>query len=227
LSELIRGAPNGSAKDQLTIASVRKTLDSVNQLATQMSALIEKMNRGEGLAGAMVSDETNGRELLNRVSRAADAIQGTSDRVNKLVARFEKSRGLASRFLEDEQLADEVLANLRQSSNDLKEILYKINSGQGTAGLMVNDPTLYYELKNVLGGGTGWGLWLYQRVRGVLSPFSSAESESALMSPAPPPQLGSAFMAPSPPPTPAATPPAAKEGGASDAPSPTSQSTPE
>ena len=226
LSELIRGAPSGSQQDQLTIASIRKTLDSVNQLSIQMSALIGKINRGEGLVGAMLSNETNGRELLNRVSRAADAIQSTSDRVNKLVTRFENSHGLAARFLEDEQLADEVLANLKQSSNDLKEILYKINASQGTAGLIVNDPTLYYDMKSVFGGGSGWGLWLYERVRGVLSPFSSPESEATPMSPAPPPQLGSALMPPLSPPTPTATPAAAPEGAAAGAQSPTSESTP-
>ncbi|MGH7865574.1 MAG: MlaD family protein [Candidatus Binataceae bacterium] len=226
LSELIRGTANGAEQDQLTVASIRKTLDSVNQLSVQMTALIGKMNRGEGLAGAMLSNETDGRELLTRVSRAADAIQSTSDRLNKLITRFENSRGLAARFLQDEPLADEVLSNLKQSTTDLKEILHKINAGQGTAGQLVNDPSLYYEIKSMFSGGTGWGLRLYRGVRGALSPFSSFESEPIPMSPAPPPQLGSALMPPASMSMPAASPSTLDASAAVDAPSPSPPSTP-
>jgi len=227
LSELIRGAPNGSPQDQLTIASIRKTLDSVNQLSGQMSVVLEKINRGDGLMGAMLSSETNGQELLTRVSRAADAIQNSSNRLNAVIGRFEKSRGLASRMLDDEQLADEVLTNLKQSSNDLKQILYKINTGQGTVGLMVNDPALYNEMKSVFGGGTGWGLWFYQRVRGVLSPFSSPEQEVVPMSPAPPPQLRSSLMPETVPSTPSSAAPAASGAATAGGPAPPMKSPPE
>jgi phospholipid/cholesterol/gamma-HCH transport system substrate-binding protein len=174
LSELVRGSPD--PKNRLTVASIRETLDNVNRLSMQMEQLVQKINRGQGLAGAMLSEDTDGKALLNRLASTADSVQASTRRLDSLMQRFEKSDGLAKRLLEDEQLAQEVLTNLRASSDDLRQILHKINAGEGTVGLMVNDPTLYNELKSIFGGGTGWGLWLWQSLRGVFYPFSGPEA---------------------------------------------------
>jgi hypothetical protein len=51
------------------------------------------------------------------------------------------------------------MGNLQRSSQDLSQILHKINTGQGTLGAMVNDPSLYNEAK---GGSAAAGVGVCQ-----------------------------------------------------------------
>ncbi len=151
LSELVHGAQD--QQNQLNLASIQKTFESVNRLSSDMEEMIAHMNRGKGIAGALLSDETNGKRFLDNLDRTVHSLQETSQRVDKLVARFEGGQGLIPQLMENKQYADELLPELKQSSADLKDILHKINGSQGTIGLMVNDPTLYVELKSMLGVG--------------------------------------------------------------------------
>ena len=52
--------------------------------------------------------------------------------------------------MEDQRYAGQVMNNLRRSSNDMREVLDKVNSRQGTLGLLINDPSLYNETTNLM-----------------------------------------------------------------------------
>ncbi len=180
LSVLLKGGPTRPGEPQLTLADVHKAFGSLERLSSDMSRMIGKINRGEGLAGAMLSDRTNGRRLLAGVERAMASMIDTSRKLNALADRFNRAQGTVPRLLEDKQYADELLANLRESSGNLRGILRKINSGQGTVGLAVNDPALYNEAKGFLGesGSVGWGIHLLNGVYSLTHPFSAGFSET-------------------------------------------------
>ncbi len=186
LSELVKGAPAGQAP-QLTLADLRKTFDNMNKLAAQMDVMLGKVNRGQGLAGAMFSDKTNGKELLDKVRSAATSMQETSQKLNLLVDRFNKGNGVVQRLLDDQQYANQLLANLQTSLADMKDILRKIDSGQGSVGLAVNDPTLYNDAKTTLGGGgsIGWGVKMLNGLYGITHPFSGGATTQPITSAAP------------------------------------------
>ncbi len=44
-----------------------------------------------------------------------------------------------------------VLKNLRVASNELKEITERVNRGEGTVGGLVNDPSIYNDIRSLLG----------------------------------------------------------------------------
>jgi phospholipid/cholesterol/gamma-HCH transport system substrate-binding protein len=46
----------------------------------------------------------------------------------------------------------DVVAEAIQAGATLNSILRKVDGGEGTAGLLVNDPTLYEDLKLLVGG---------------------------------------------------------------------------
>ena len=75
--------------------------------------------------------------------------------------------------MENKDFSDDVITNIRQSSHDLKDILQKINSSQGTAGLIVNDPTLYNQLTGFMDNGGGWGLRFINGFYDLTHPFAS------------------------------------------------------
>jgi phospholipid/cholesterol/gamma-HCH transport system substrate-binding protein len=187
LSELVKGAPDGQ-QPQLTLADIRKTFDNMNQLAAEMDVMLEKVNRGQGLAGAMFSEQTNGKELLDKVQSAATSMNQTAVKLNQLVDRFNQGNGAVQRLLSDQQYANQLLNNLQVSLADMKDILRKIDDGQGSVGLAVNDPSLYHDAKTFLGGGggsMGWGMKMLNGLYGVTHPFHGGDATQPLTAPVP------------------------------------------
>src|SRR6202035_3398144 len=109
-----------------------------------------------------------------------------------------KGNGTVGRLLSDQQYANQLLANMQTSLADMKDILRKIDDSQGSVGLAVNDPTLYYDAKNFLGGNgsIGWGVRMLNGVYSLTHPFSrsstaqpiAASPMRAASAPAPAPQ---------------------------------------
>ncbi len=56
-------------------------------------------------------------------------------------------------------------ARVENASERLENVLAKIDEGEGTLGLLVNDPTAYADLKALLGGAKGNRLlrWMVER----------------------------------------------------------------
>jgi phospholipid/cholesterol/gamma-HCH transport system substrate-binding protein len=173
LTELVKGSPNGTPPP-LTLADLRTTFDNMNKLAVQMNVMLEKVNHGRGLAGAMMSDKTDGKKLLDEVQQAAVTMRDTAQKVNVLVDKFNRSNGAVQRLLTDQQYANRLLANMQTSLADMKDILRKIDKGQGSVGLAVNDPSLYYDAKNFLGGNgsIGWGVRMLNGFYSLTHPFN-------------------------------------------------------
>jgi phospholipid/cholesterol/gamma-HCH transport system substrate-binding protein len=173
LAELIKGEPKGT-QPLLTVADLRTTFDNMNKLAVLMNSMLEKVNRGRGLAGAMLSDKTDGKQLLDKVQTAATSMKETAQKVSLLMDRFTKGNGAVQRLLSDQQYANQLLANMQASLADMKDVLRKIDDGQGSVGLAVNDPSLYYDAKNFLGGNgsIGWGVRMLNGVYSLTHPFS-------------------------------------------------------
>jgi phospholipid/cholesterol/gamma-HCH transport system substrate-binding protein len=166
LGQLMRG-------DKFSLASMQQTFEHLDRASIQLELMLSRINRGQGLAGAMLSEKVNGRKVVQDFAASAASLKVSAERIETLTARLEKAQGLAPRLIEDRQYADEVMRELRDSSRNLEEILRKINTGQGTAGLLVNDPGLYNDAKNLLGGG-GWGLPIMRGLYSLTHPFSGA-----------------------------------------------------
>lgn len=178
LAELIKGGEPNGAQPPLTLADLRTTFDNMNKLAVQMNMMLDKVNRGRGLAGAMLSDKTDGKKLLDEVESAAATMKDTAQKVSLLVDRFNKGNGAVERLLSDEQYANQLLANMQTSLADMKDILRKIDDSQGSVGLAVNDPSLYYDAKSFLGGNgsLGWGVRMLNGVYSLTHPFSRSST---------------------------------------------------
>ncbi len=178
VSELVRGEDANQPKDRLTLETIQRTLDHVDKLSVALELTMDRVNKGQGLVGAMLSDETNGKQFLDNVSDTTAKIRETSARLDGLIARFDKAHGIIPQLMENKDFSDDVLPNLRQSSRDLKDILQKINSSRGTVGLMVNDPTLYKRLTGFMDNSGGWGIRLVNGLYDLTHPLSSPSPSS-------------------------------------------------
>ena len=185
LSELVRGEDANQPADRLTLESIQRTLAHVDTLSVALGKAMDRVNRGQGLIGAMLSNETDGKQFIDNLSDTAAKIRQTSARLDTVLARFDKANGIIPQLMENKEFSDDVLPNLRQSSRDLKDILQKIDTSRGTAGLMVNDPTLYNQLTSFLDNGGGWGIrlvsGLYNLTHPLASPAPGADAQPVML----------------------------------------------
>ncbi len=188
LAELIRGPSNPKEKP-LTLASIGQTLDNVQKLTAELDLAVDRIERGQGVLGAMLSPQTNGRRVVTNIISAVDSLrtasahlEETSTQIHDLAERMNRANGLLPQLMEDQKYAGRVMNNLRRSSDDMREVLDKINSRHGTLGLLVDDPGLYNNATNLV-SASGWGVSLFKGVYSVSHPFSTTASPSY----APPP----------------------------------------
>jgi len=130
--------------------------------------------------------------------------------LHDLAARMNRANGLLPQLMLDQKYAGRVMSNLRRSSDDMREVLDKINGRRGTLGLLINDPGLYNNGTNLV-SASGWGVSLFKGVYSVSHPFSTTASPSYAPPPAGPlnysPAVSSAVPADGANPAPAAASP--------------------
>jgi hypothetical protein len=99
-----------------------------------------------------------------------------AESLNHLVLRYGEGKGAISRLFSDRRYGDEILVNLRGSSADLREILRKLNRGQESLDMAINDPQLYNNANSFLKQGPGWGIRLMNVFCSATHPFASSET---------------------------------------------------
>jgi len=178
LAQLVKGSAN-PAEQQLTLASLSRTLASLQNVTDKLGIAIDRVNRGQGVVGALLSPQNNGRQMVTNISDAAASLRTASARLDQtsirlqgLVTRIDNANGLLPRLMENQKYADDVMRDLRRSSIDLRETMDKINSRQGTIGLLINDPTLYNKTTNLV-SANGWAFSLLRGMYSVSHPFST------------------------------------------------------
>ena len=146
----------------------------INETASSLNTAIDKINRGEGTLGKLLTDDS----LYNQLSGAADgltsltadvrtgdgalsnliysdelsvsakntfsSVQNAADNLNSMVSDNRKSFDDFMTTLRD------VAPRLTKTVNNLEEISRKMNEGEGTLGKMVNDDALYDNTKNAV-----------------------------------------------------------------------------
>lgn len=182
LAQLIEGSSNPD--EQLALASFARTLKNIQTLTTQLDLTVDRVNQGQGVIGEMLSPETNGRRVVTNIAEATDSLRTASARLDEtsiqledLVGRINRANGLLPQLVEDQKYAGQVMNNLRRSSKDMLEVLDKVNSRQGTVGLLINDPSLYNDTTNLM-AASGWGFSLLIGMYRLSHPFGTTASPS-------------------------------------------------
>lgn len=104
------------------IADIRRTIASTNRLIAQLGATVEQQSRQLSLTMA-------------NLQRATAAIDSAA--IDSTVRNAREASANAVALTND----------LRQSNDRLATILTRLNSNEGTAGRLINDPALYQDLR--------------------------------------------------------------------------------
>lgn len=129
-------------------------------LTQSLNDLADQVNGKDGLIPALMNDPEYKAQIMGKLNRFLD-------NANAYVDRLSTSKGLLYKMTEDEAYAERVSQNIEKASSHLASILAKIDEGDGTAALVVNDPSLYQGLYEVVYGleHSGLSKWYIQKKR--------------------------------------------------------------
>ena len=130
--------------DQLT-ASLNSSAQS---LATLTGRVQHDFEAGNGALPALLSDPEGKKKVYDLVEN----LRTTSANLAAFSASMKEGQGIVPRLLNDKAYGDEALTEFQQLVVQLNEAVKKINNGQGTAGKIINDPTLYESVNDILIG---------------------------------------------------------------------------
>ncbi len=163
-------------------AGERKLSDAIYETLDSIQTMASTLEGGRGPLARLINDEEMGRSLASSIDRIdqvlddfesgqgilpallSDAdlkaeteetlahLQETSRSIRALSAQLESTEGLAGKLINDEEFAAETAANLRRTLDNLSEAAEKLNRGDGTAARLLNDPTVFEAVDDILVG---------------------------------------------------------------------------
>lgn len=118
-------------------------------ILTNAQAVSEQIASGKGTVGKLIYDDSLYNTALGTVTNidnTASELKATVAEARAVVADIQAGKGTIGRLTKEDQLYRE----LTDASTNLKEILQKINRGQGSVGKLVNDESLINNAKLTL-----------------------------------------------------------------------------
>ncbi len=130
--------------EELT-GSLKSTAASMQLLVANMS---EAFNKGQGPLPALLNDPEGKKKVYDLIEN----LNKTSTNLATFSESLKTGQGLVPRLMNDKAYADQSLAEFTGLVRQLNESVAKLNAGQGTAGKMINDPSVYESINDILIG---------------------------------------------------------------------------
>jgi phospholipid/cholesterol/gamma-HCH transport system substrate-binding protein len=109
-----------------------------------LGAVVREVREGDGLLHSLIYDSYDGG--------GAESVSRSLARLEAILAEVQEGQGLLHQLIYTPADEQELIVELERASARLASALEKVDRGEGTLGLLVNDPTLYYDLKAFAGG---------------------------------------------------------------------------
>lgn len=178
-----KGAAHALIYDRRTAEEIRELVARAASVAAHLDgaiasvdAVLTDIRTGPGSLHALIYD----RKVATAVTDLGDA----ADAVAKLIqdARTQRDGAIYQLVYGD---ARTMLTDLGKAASELKAITERINKGEGSVGGLINDPTVYEDLKEVLGSvKRNW--ILRELVRASISRGERLEGTGKPQNPPPP-----------------------------------------
>jgi phospholipid/cholesterol/gamma-HCH transport system substrate-binding protein len=125
---------------------------SLSSAAKSLNTITANVQRGfetnEGVVPALINDPA----AKQKVYEVVENLRLTSSNLAAFTAAAQTGEGLVPRLLNDKQYADAALNEFTVLIRQLNEVVAKINNGEGTAGKIISDPSLYESVNDILIG---------------------------------------------------------------------------
>jgi phospholipid/cholesterol/gamma-HCH transport system substrate-binding protein len=124
------------------LATAVETAQRLDGAITNAEAILAEVKSGNGSAHALIYDQ--------RLANALTEVGKAAEEISTLVHDAKKSpNGAINQLVYGD--ARGMFNDLGQAAADVRAVTGKIRSGEGSLGAIINDPTVYEDLKEVLG----------------------------------------------------------------------------
>ncbi len=142
-------------------------LDEVASLASNLNEVVEEFDEGRGgeaLAGsvAAVGDMVNaiqqGDGMLHSLiyddyeGGGVESIENSLATLERILNEIATGDGVLHTLIYDAPTEQDIVLEAIEAGSRLNSILEKMDRGEGTLGMLLNDPSLYEDLKRLVGG---------------------------------------------------------------------------
>lgn len=169
-----------------TTAALEEAIRSVHSVFAKLD---EQLKSNSGVIPALLSDPEGKKKvyaLLDDLSTAAASLA-------KVSVSLEKGEGLLPVLLRDERFSKEFTRSLQSFIEHLDSIGKKLDQGYGTAGKLINDPTLYDAANRLVVGVDESALlkWIIKdrQKAAIKKEYNEAQKAARTPSPTPLPAL--------------------------------------
>jgi phospholipid/cholesterol/gamma-HCH transport system substrate-binding protein len=134
--------PAMTARIDRTLGMAESTMGHVNTVASEVAALTREARTGHGLVHALLYDR-EGEAMLRSFARTADEVAAITRDVRT-------GNGGLHQIIYGQESA-QIVANAAAASASLRDVMADIRAGRGTVGALLTDPSLYEDMKALVG----------------------------------------------------------------------------
>jgi phospholipid/cholesterol/gamma-HCH transport system substrate-binding protein len=136
-------SPEESQRLSQVMQNLETATAQLNRTTASINAILARVENGPGLAHEVLYGEES--------AKAVSQFGGAADELRLTLKGIRDGNGIARSVIYGDEGSQQVLSNLNQMSGDLKQIVADMKSGKGTLGALLVDPSVYEDLKVVLG----------------------------------------------------------------------------
>ncbi len=127
---------------RILLASASASAAKLDSAIGQAEQILKDIRTGDGTAHALIYDQ--------KIAKAINSLGDAANEVSTLIhdAKTTKDGAVYQLVYGD---AKSMLGDLGVAAKDIRDITTKIKAGEGSLGGVINDPTVYEDLKEVLG----------------------------------------------------------------------------
>jgi phospholipid/cholesterol/gamma-HCH transport system substrate-binding protein len=162
--------------------------ESARALQTLVTEVQGSLKSGQGALPALLGDPEGKKKVFELI----DNLRITSANLAAVTSSYQNGQGLVPRLMNDKAYADQSLVEFTGLLHQLNDTVAKINRGEGTAGKLVTDPSVYESVNDILIGINESKLlrWLIRnRQQSGIQKRYDTESAKPPAAPTPPPPV--------------------------------------
>jgi phospholipid/cholesterol/gamma-HCH transport system substrate-binding protein len=128
---------------------VTENREKVSATMTNLQSITDKVNKGEGTLGRLISDAKLHDELvatLAEIKAGATEAKGFLANAQSIVDQVKAGKGAIGTLVFDEKIGDDI----RSSVATLRGVAEKIGRGEGTLGKLLNDDSLFRDTQAIM-----------------------------------------------------------------------------
>jgi len=127
----------------------KETIQKVKEAFARIEDIGEKVQKGEGTLGKLISDEAiyqDAKKTIETAKEAVEKVKGTADTLKNVSEKIERGEGTLGKLIQDDSLYQEA----KETLQSMKGIAEKVEKGEGTIGKLINDDTLIKEAEKTM-----------------------------------------------------------------------------